>query len=102
MSQAEIIKAYRAMYRAGLQAVMYSKPARFVVRDQLREAFRDRSGQFDMETIQRTVLFLRSASRERGLAHRIVKNLLYVAWGQTDQLAIPYHVRLRRAEQYQG
>lgn len=101
MSRAEIIKAYRTMYRTSLQAVMYSKPARFVVRDQLRDAFRDPSGHFDMEAIRRTVLFLRSAARERGLAHNIVKNLVYMAWCQRQSEAVPYHIVLLQASQRQ-
>lgn len=76
MSKEEIVHAYRHLYRAALQAVCYSKPAKFVVRDQLRQAFRRRGATFDKSGIRRTVWFLRNAARERGIEHRILRNLL--------------------------
>ena len=83
MSSQELVHAYRALYRAGLQAVQFSKPARYTLRDQLRAAFRDdKAGAavFDPDAVRRTVWFLRAAAAERGLEHRIVKNLLRTAW----------------------
>lgn len=76
MSKEEVIHAYRHLYRAALRAVCYSKPASFVVRDQLRRAFRTRDAIFDGSAIRRTVWFLRNAGRERGLEHKIVRNIL--------------------------
>lgn len=77
MSTEEIIHAYRHLYRAALQAVCHSKPASFVVRDQLRRAFRKKEGAtFDGKAIRRTVWFLRNAARQRGMEHQIVRNLL--------------------------
>lgn len=77
MSTEEIIHAYRHLYRAALQAVCHSKPASFVVRDQLRRAFRRKEGAtFDGKAIRRTVWFLRNAARQRGMEHQIVRNLL--------------------------
>ncbi|EJT71933.1 hypothetical protein GGTG_11185 [Gaeumannomyces tritici R3-111a-1] len=94
MSQADIIYAYRRLYRAGLQAVMYSQPARTVVRDKLREAFRDKSRAhlFDRNKALQTVNFLRSAARERGLAHRIVRGMVFVAWHRRRKEQLPFHM----------
>lgn len=83
MSQTDLIHAYRHLLRHGLHAVQFSKPARFVVQSQLRKAFRVRPGEsksFDPEAVRRTVWFLKAAAAERGLEHKIVKNLVRVAW----------------------
>ena len=79
-SKTELIHAYRRLLRAGLRAVQFSKPARYALTGQLRAAFRDKEGAFEPEAIRRTVWFLNAAARERGLEHRIVKNLVAVAW----------------------
>ncbi|KAL1901465.1 hypothetical protein Sste5346_001872 [Sporothrix stenoceras] len=92
MSSAEIIQAYRHVYRAALRAVQYSKPARYTVRDQLRAAFRgertmltstannEGAQPFDAEAIRRTVWFLNSAAEHRGIEHKIVQNLVKTAY----------------------
>ncbi|PTB66458.1 DUF1763-domain-containing protein [Trichoderma citrinoviride] len=92
----DVTHAYRRLYRSLLQAVRYSAPARYVARDQLRAAFREKEkkpGQhgasaaavLDGEGVKRTVWFLEAAARERGLEHRILKNLVRVrlesGWG---------------------
>ncbi|OAA46369.1 hypothetical protein NOR_03122 [Metarhizium rileyi] len=75
----EMIHAYRHLYRCLLQAVQYSAPARYIARDQLRCAFRDKAGrELDAEGVRRTMWFLEAAARERGLEHTILKNLLRV------------------------
>ncbi|KAF7559210.1 hypothetical protein G7046_g4931 [Stylonectria norvegica] len=74
----EVIHAYRRLYRGLLQAVQYSLPARFVARDQIREAFREPGASLNPEGIKRTVWFLEAATKEKGLEHRILKNLLEV------------------------
>ncbi|OJD40556.1 uncharacterized protein BKCO1_1000160 [Diplodia corticola] len=77
----EILRAYRHLYSWGLRAVQYSKPARFTLRDRLRRIFRtnDRAA-FDQRRIDNTLEFLRGATRERGLEHRLVKRLIHVWW----------------------
>lgn len=86
MSQTDLIHAYRHLLRHGLRAVQFSKPARFVVQSQLRKAFRVKPGDaakkscFDPEAVRRTIWFLKAAAAERGLEHKIVKNLVRVAW----------------------
>lgn len=81
----EIISAYRHLYRGLLKAVQYSSPARRVVRDQLRLAFRNpvlstATGTpiWDAEGIKRTKWFLDAAAKEKGIEHRILKNLIKV------------------------
>ncbi|OMP86391.1 hypothetical protein BK809_0003561 [Diplodia seriata] len=77
----DILRAYRRLYTWGLRAVQYSMPARFTLRDRLRRIFRtnDRAS-FDQRRIDNTLEFLRGATRERGLEHRIVKRLIHVWW----------------------
>jgi len=82
-----ILHAYRHLYRALLHAVQYSSPNRYVARDQLRNAFRrGYREQFNQQKISRTLEFLDAAARERGLEHRLLKNLLHVAYWRTHNL----------------
>lgn len=74
----EMVHAYRSLYRTLLQAVRYSAPARYIARDKLRATFRDPKATFDADVAKRTLWFLEAAARERGLEHRILKNLLRV------------------------
>jgi hypothetical protein len=84
-SPQEVICAYRNIYRGLLHAVQYSKPARYIARDQLRKAFRkEHPSSFNQEKIDRTVQFLRLAARERGLEHKIVRNLLHTAYWEKN------------------
>lgn len=74
----QVIHAYRHLYRNLLQAVQYARPNRFVARDQLRAAFREPGAKLDVEGVKRTQWFLQAAAKEKGLEHRILKNLLMV------------------------
>lgn len=74
----EITHAYRQLYRNLLRAVQYTIPNRWVARDQLRSAFREQGAVYDAEGIKRTIWFLEAAAKEKGLEHRILKNLLRV------------------------
>ncbi|KAG5918976.1 hypothetical protein E4U42_006686 [Claviceps africana] len=96
MTTTDIIHAYRHLYRNLLRAVQYAAPARFIARDQLRKAFRHpnppcsgpspppsaaatvASPRLDAEGVKRTIWFLEAAAKERGLEHKILKNLLRV------------------------
>ena len=99
MSNTEIIHAYRKLLRAGLRAVQFSKPARYSLTAQLRTAFRERGAAFQPEAIRRTVWFLNAAAQERGLEHRIVKNLVAVAWLRGRERGPPWSVVLQAKEQ---
>ncbi|KAK5997195.1 mitochondrial protein [Cladobotryum mycophilum] len=77
-SNLEILHAYRGLYRGLLRAVQYSTPARYIARDQIRAAFREPDAAWDAEGVKRTVWFLEAAAKEKGLEHRILKNLLQV------------------------
>ena len=94
-SKTQVITAYRHLFKTALRAVQYSQPARFVVRDRLRDAFRNPSSPFssskaqsaaeegfDAVKIARTLEFLDGAARVKGLEHRILKNLMHVWWEQ--------------------
>ncbi|KAF2739061.1 DUF1763-domain-containing protein [Polyplosphaeria fusca] len=83
MSTEGIVHAYRHLYRHGLRAVHFSKPARYTLRDRLRLAFRRGSpADFSSQRIANTIDFLRHATAESGLEHIILKNLLKVWWYQ--------------------
>jgi hypothetical protein len=83
MASKTVIHAYRHLYRHGLRAVQFSKPARYTLRDRLRLAFR-KGSHVDLEPqrIQNTVEFLQYATKENGLEHKIIKNILFVWWTQ--------------------
>jgi hypothetical protein len=83
MATKPVIHAYRHLYRHGLRAVQFSKPARYTLRDRIRLAFRKGSvADFQPERVANTLEFLQYATRENGLEHKIVKNLLFVWWQQ--------------------
>jgi hypothetical protein len=85
MSNEAIIHAYRHLYRHSLRAIQFSKPARYTLRDRLRLAFRKGSAaDYDQQKIQTTIEFLQYATKENGLEHKIVKNLLFVWWIQSN------------------
>lgn len=83
MSSGAVIQAYRHVLRHSLRAIQFSKPARYTLRDRLRLAFRNSSAtDFEPLKIENTVEFLQYATRENGMEHKIVKNLLFVWWMQ--------------------
>lgn len=93
MSKQEVVHAYRHLYRGLLHAVQFSIKGRYIVRDQLRKAFRAREATFDGEGIQRTLFFLEAAAKERGLEHKILKNLVRAAHWRNRPT--PWRVQLR-------
>lgn len=83
MSSSEVVQAYRRLYRTALQAVLFSKPARYQIRTALRTAFRQSpASAFSPRRIENTVKFLERARLHNGMEHKIVKNLLQVRWWQ--------------------
>lgn len=96
MADPEVIHAYRHLYRGLLHAVHFSKPARFSARNQLRRAFREKGAKYDHRGIARTVRFLDAATRERGLEHRVLKNLLMMAWYRYDDAPGWRHAQLEQ------
>lgn len=85
MSRNEVLHAYRHLYRHGLRAVQFSKPARYTLRDRLRLAFRKGTpADLNIHKISNTIEFLHYATIENGLEHKILKNLLFV-WRNQDR-----------------
>ncbi|KXL48053.1 hypothetical protein M433DRAFT_64647 [Acidomyces richmondensis BFW] len=77
----ELCLAYRHLLQHGLRAVRYSRPARFVVRDRLRLAFRSPTSTYDADRTARTLEFLRGAADSAGgIEHRILKGWVHVWW----------------------
>lgn len=84
MARKAVIHAYRHLLRHSLRAIQFSKPARYTLRDRLRLAFRKSTPvEYDQVKINNTIEFLQYATRENGLEHKIVKNLLFVWWTQS-------------------
>jgi hypothetical protein len=79
-SKPDVILAYRHLYQHLLRAVQYSSPARYVIRDRLRDAFRSPKSSFEPARIANTLEFLHAAGKFRALEHRILKNMVFVAW----------------------
>ncbi len=80
-SRQEVLHAYRHLYKGLLRGVQHAIPARYIVRDQIRSAFRDRTAAaaaapWDAEAIRRTLWFLSAAGRHTGLEHKILRNLV--------------------------
>jgi hypothetical protein len=83
MANKAVLHAYRHLYRQSLRTIQFSKPARYTLRDRLRLAFRKGSAhEFEPQKVQNTLEFLQYATRENGIEHKIVKNLLFVWWTQ--------------------
>lgn len=90
-SNIEIVHAYRHIHRQALHAVQYSSPARHVLRQQLRLAFRNGTLEsFNGDKIRNTITFLENATKERGLEHHLLKNLLHVGWWDTKRVSKRY------------
>jgi hypothetical protein len=85
-SKEAIVLAYRHLYRAGLRAVSYTTPNRYVLRDRLRRAFRESpTSDFEPLRIANTVEFFNNAAKDRGLEHRLVKSLCRVWLSEKNQ-----------------
>ncbi|KAK4132879.1 DUF1763-domain-containing protein [Trichocladium antarcticum] len=96
MTNSDLIHAYRHLLRAGLRAVQFSQPSRSTLVGRLREGFRDADGTFDAERARRTVWFLNAAAQQRGLEHRILKNLCRVHWERMREITkTPWRVTMR-------
>ncbi|MCJ1440050.1 MAG: hypothetical protein MMC23_000532 [Stictis urceolatum] len=84
-SNAEVVLAYRKLFKNGLHAIQYAKPQRYVLRDTMRRAFRNENpAEFNSERIENTVRFLENATRDNGIEHKVLKNLMHVRWWQTS------------------
>ncbi|KAK3297655.1 uncharacterized protein B0H64DRAFT_441100 [Chaetomium fimeti] len=95
----DLVQAYRKLLRAGLRAVQFAQPSRTTLTRQLRAGFRDPRGTFDLQRVRHTVWFLNAAAQQRGLEHRILKNLCRVHWERENEASrTPWRVRVRRME----
>jgi hypothetical protein len=86
-SNLSAVQAYRHLYRGALHAVQFSKPARYTIRDQVRNAFRrGQPEDLNQQKIAKTLEFLHGATQQSGLEHKILKNLLQTAWAKAEIL----------------
>jgi hypothetical protein len=78
---AQLVQAYRDLYRASLRAVHYARPARFQVRDILRTAFRTLpQSQFNARRVTNTLKFLDNARLFSGYEHKVLKELAHMQY----------------------
>lgn len=81
---------YRLLYRAGLYAVRYSNPARTHLREILQDAFRKgEATNYDGKRVANTVEFLENAGRAPGVEHKILRNLLMLAYWRKKNTGQP-------------
>ena len=89
-NNAAVIHAYRQLYRTGLQAIDYSSPGRYTLRDRLRRAFRkSHPTDFDALRVRNTVQFLRNAAVRQTLERKVLRSLLHTWWWQDLKTATP-------------
>lgn len=94
MTTPERLHAYRHLYRTALKAVCYARPARYEVRDILRESFRTcPPATFIPRRIENTLRFLENAGRYNGYEHKILKNLLHLKFFRDRRLDKTLYVR---------
>lgn len=92
MTDIKVIHAYRHLYRGLLHAVQFSKPARFIARDQIRAAFRERGAKLNPRSAARTLRFLEAAAASRDLEHNILKNLLLTSYYRRINSQTPWKI----------
>ena len=83
----EIVRSYRHIYRHAMYAVQYAAPAKYTLKALLANAYRTgNAADFDTQKISNTLTFLDGAAKEKGLEHKILKNLLHTwYWDQSKQ-----------------
>lgn len=85
-SSQEILRSYRHLYRHGLRAVQYAAPARYTLKILLENAYRTgNAADYDAQKINNTLTFLEGAAREKGLEHKILKNLLHTWYWEVNR-----------------
>lgn len=61
-----------------MYAVQYAAPAKYTLKTLLANAYRTgNAADFDSQKISNTLTFLDGAAKEKGLEHKILKNLLH-------------------------
>jgi hypothetical protein len=84
-SSTEIVSAYRALLRTSYRAVRYARPARNILRDRMRRAFRESLPEdFEAQRIRNTVQFFERAGRDTGMEHKVLKSLIKSWSGEVD------------------
>jgi len=80
-STQEVVRSYRGLYRQGLHAVQYATPSRYTLKTLIENSYRAGvAADFNAQAIENTRTFLQCAAKEKGLEHRILKNLLHTWW----------------------
>ena len=86
VSDQQVLQSYRILYRYALRAVQYSTPARYIVRNHLRKAFRDCDRkEYNQQKIDNTVEFLHNAAKMKDIEHKVLKNILHIWWWEESR-----------------
>lgn len=86
-SRTDVVTAYRHLYRHSLRAVQYSSPARHVLKDRIRRAFRRGDPEdFDQARVNNTLEFLSAAAISTSIEHHVVRNLMHTWFYEPDFL----------------
>ena len=88
MDKGYIRSLYRRLWRAGHYAVQNRAPAKYIVRQKLRHAFRTETEIPNAREIANTETFLRTAGRRRGVENNIVRTLCQVDWSRSRNLRL--------------
>lgn len=95
MSKLEVLHAYRRLFKLSQRAILNARPARYQVRDIIRNAFRSEPrSSFNPRRVENTAYFLTRARNYNGFEHKILKNLLFIRWWRTRE----HHGKLLRAQ----
>ena len=98
-TQSHVVLAYRQLYKASLQAIQFSSPARHTLKRLIRTEFRlNKINDYSHERVQNTLWFLQGAAQAKGLEHRIVKTMLHFLWFQNGPTKMK-PLRSRKADQ---
>jgi len=90
MDKAYIRSVYRRLYRAGQAAVRHRAPKKYLMRQQIRLAFRNGTTMPTSLEIDNTVAFLRTAGHRRGIENNIVSTMMNMAWNRNYGLKMMY------------
>ncbi|KEF57185.1 uncharacterized protein A1O9_07375, partial [Exophiala aquamarina CBS 119918] len=81
MNKKAVLRAYRHLLRASLEACQYTTPARYAARDIINQAFREQpASAFSPLRVKNTLAFLKRAKRNTGFEHKILKNMAHIRY----------------------
>lgn len=99
VEKTQIIHAYRHLFQHALRAVQFSSPARHVIRERMRRAFRrGNRADFDQKRVNNTIEFLYGAARPKTLESRVLRSLLRTWYWDPTTSAVSPRPRLSKSK----